>query len=125
MHDHDKDERLGELRGDLHEIEREKTELEEQLRALNAREEDARHKIEEIEQQGKAFVIFVDDAEYRTEQRTMTGAAIKALAGKDAAYQLFEEVEGGDDRPIGDQESVTIRNGLHFYTVPPATFGRT
>ena len=60
----------------------------------------------------------------RHEQSTLSGAQIKALVGKDSSYQLFQELEGNDpDKIIGDTEAVTIRNGLHFYTVPPATLG--
>ncbi|WP_352874725.1 multiubiquitin domain-containing protein [Mesorhizobium sp. M1006] len=54
----------------------------------------------------------------------MTGAELKQLAGKDQQYQLFLEGHGHDaDRQIGDNEAVTLKNGMHFYTVPPATFG--
>ena len=54
----------------------------------------------------------------------MTGVQIKALAGKDAQYQLFLEQKGNDpDKIIGDHDSVQMENGLHFYTVPAATFG--
>jgi len=70
------------------------------------------------------FEIFVDGQHFRVTQTTMSGAQLKALALKDASYQLFEEVTGNQpDRPISDTEAVIIRNGLHFYTVPPATFG--
>lgn len=116
-------ERLGELQGQLREIERERAELAERLRALDGREQALREQIEELEHRDRAYVIFVDDVEYSTTERTMTGAAIKALAGKDSTYQLFEEHEGGDDTPIADAQSVHIRDGLRFYTVPPATFG--
>ncbi len=117
-------ERLGELRGELHEIERERGALEDQLRTVSEREAKVRREIEEIEHHGKSFVIFIDDQQYHTEQSTMTGAAIKALAGKDASYQLFEEREGGEDQQIADDKSVAIKDDMRFYTVPPATFGR-
>ncbi len=69
-------------------------------------------------------VIHVDNKEFKVEQTTMSGAQIKALVQKDSTYQLFEELKGSEqDRLIADTESVSIRNGLHFYTVPPATFG--
>ena len=70
------------------------------------------------------FVIHVDGIKYDTTRPAMTGAEIKALAQKDAVYQLFEEQTGNDpDRLIGDDTTVELRNGLHFYTVPPASFG--
>ena len=70
------------------------------------------------------FTIHVDGKEFKVDQATMSGAQIKALVGKDATYQLFEELPGNEpDKLITDTESVNIKNGQHFYTVPPATFG--
>lgn len=70
------------------------------------------------------FAIHIDGAEYHVEKSSITGAELKALAGKDQAYQVFLEGHGQDpDRMIGDTEGVSIKNGQHFYTVPPATFG--
>jgi len=38
--------------------------------------------------------------------------------------QLFLEVPGpGDDRPIGLDETVTLRSGMRFYDVPVGNFG--
>lgn len=70
------------------------------------------------------FVIHVDGKQFKVDQTTLSGAQIKALVGKDATYQLFQELKGHDsDKPIGDNESVLIQNGEHFYTIPPATLG--
>jgi hypothetical protein len=70
------------------------------------------------------FQIHVDGQHFAVHQSSMTGAQIKALVGKDAQYQLFEEIPGNaEDKLIGDNDSVTIRNGLHFYTVASASFG--
>lgn len=71
------------------------------------------------------FTIFIDAVRYLVEKTSMTGAEIKALAHIDAQYQLYEE-ERGDrpDKPIRNDESVPIRNDLHFYAIPPATMGR-
>jgi hypothetical protein len=71
------------------------------------------------------FHIFVDAVRYVVTQTSMTGAQIKALANKDAQYQLYLEEEGDHpDKLIGDSESVAIKNNLHFYAIPPATFGQ-
>lgn len=70
------------------------------------------------------YEIFVDDKKFKVEQTSMTGADIKALAGVDPSYQLFLEREGHEDEQIQDNQSVPIKSGLHFYSVPPATFGR-
>jgi len=70
------------------------------------------------------FVIHVDGVKFDVTQSYLTGAQVKALAGKDAQYQLFLEQKGNDpDKLVGDGETVPMQNGLHFYTVPPATFG--
>lgn len=70
------------------------------------------------------YVIHIDSQEFKVTKAAMSGAELKALVGKDSTYQLFLEQGGHDpDRLIGDADSVSMRNGLHFYTVPPATFG--
>jgi len=70
------------------------------------------------------FVIHVDDVQLKVTDSSLTGSQLKAKAGKDPQYQLFLEVKGNDpDKLIGDTEAVPIKNGQHFYTIPPATFG--
>ena len=70
------------------------------------------------------FAIHIDGTKYDVNKTSMTGAELKALAGKDQSYQIFLEGRGQEaDKPIGDTEGVSIKSGLHFYTVPPATFG--
>ena len=70
------------------------------------------------------FVIHIDGQQKTVDQITLSGAQLKALVGKDSTYQLFEELSGNQaDHLVPDTESVRISNGLHFYTVPPATFG--
>ena len=71
------------------------------------------------------FSIHIDGKQYSVEKSSMTGSEIKELAGKDPQFQVFLEGHGKDpDRHIGDAEAVEIKSGLHFDTVPPATFGR-
>lgn len=70
------------------------------------------------------IVIHIDGKEYNVTETSMTGIQIKALAGKDATYQLFRERKGHDpDQLVGDGDTITFEHGEHFYTVPPATFG--
>jgi len=69
-------------------------------------------------------VIHIDGKEFKVEKTSMTGIELKALAGRDSTYQLFLEKTGNDpDQLIGDAQTVELKNGEHFYTVPPATFG--
>lgn len=71
------------------------------------------------------FVIHIDGQEFKIEPTTQSGAQLKALVQKDSTYQLFEELHGDKpDQLINDTDSVAMRNGLHFYTLPPAAFGR-
>lgn len=68
---------------------------------------------------------FVDNKKYDTEKPSLTGAEIKAQASVEANYQLFLEAHGNDpDQMISDGHSLAISTPpLHFYAVPPATFG--
>lgn len=68
------------------------------------------------------LVIFINDDRYEVDDKTMTGAELKALAALPAEYQLFLE-EKGDDRQIRDDETVKLRKEMKFYSLPPATFG--
>lgn len=69
--------------------------------------------------------FFVDNKKYETESTTLTGAQIKQIAAVPANYQLFLEAQGNDpDQQVSDGTGYTIGiPPLHFYSVPPATFG--
>ena len=70
------------------------------------------------------ITIFIDAVRHVVAKTSMTGAEIKALAGIDAQYQLYLEETGDDpDKPIGDTESLALREDMHFYAIPPTTFG--
>jgi len=76
----------------------------------------------------KRFKFFVDMKEHVTEHSTLTGAQMKAIAGVNPTFGLFEEEHGHQqDKQILDDTSVNLdtdRGPLRFYSVPPATFGR-
>jgi hypothetical protein len=74
----------------------------------------------------KRYRLFVDAKQYETEQSSLTGAAIKNLAGVTANYQLFLEEEGDTpDKAVSDGEAVDLAGReKHFFAVPPATFGQ-
>ncbi len=74
----------------------------------------------------KHYRFFVDAKRYETDQKSLTGAAIKNLAGVPATYQLFLEEEGDTpDKAISDGEAVDLEGReKHFFAVPPATFGK-
>lgn len=47
----------------------------------------------------------------------MTGTELRALASVPAGRTLWRDVPGGDDDLVDDAEAVTLKNGMHFYTV--------
>jgi hypothetical protein len=83
---------------------------------------------EKAEHHKKEYDYFVDGKEYKTEDSALTGAQIKArIPDFNPSYQLVLEGRGGrPDKVIGDNDSVdlNVHPACHFYTVPPATFGK-
>lgn len=78
------------------------------------------------ESHGSQNFFFVDGKKIETDQTAVTGSQIKVLAQVDPAYQLFLEEKGNDpDRAVSDADNfdVSKKPPLHFYAVPPATFG--
>ena len=68
----------------------------------------------------KDNVIHIDKKVYKTTQSEMTGIELRALAQPKIGemYDLVVEVPSGEDRIIGNQEIVSLKNGLHFFSVP-------
>ena len=72
----------------------------------------------------REITIFIDAKKYKVTKTSMTGAEIKALAGIDAQYQLYlEETGDNPDKPLADTESLALKEDMHFYAIPPTTFG--
>ncbi|QTI78333.1 multiubiquitin domain-containing protein [Roseomonas marmotae] len=74
------------------------------------------------------YHFFVNGARYETDQKTLTGAEIKAMVPNwDATHDLTLEGRGDEpDRAIGDDESVSLGAAhgiLRFSSVPKANFG--
>lgn len=71
-----------------------------------------------------ASAIFINAVRVALTVRTLSGIQLKGLVQQPPHYQLFlEGSQAEPDRLIGDHESVQLRDGMHFYTVPPAAFG--
>lgn len=67
----------------------------------------------------KDFVIHIDRKQYRAEHSPITGAEIRRLAELGGDVDLYlEETGDAEDRLIGDEEAVALRNGLHFFSTP-------
>lgn len=62
-------------------------------------------------------VIHVDQTKFDATQPVMTGTELRTLASVPADRTLWREVPGGDDDLVDDGEPVTLKNGMHFYTV--------
>ena len=69
----------------------------------------------------KDVVIHIDHKQYKVTEEVMTGSQLRVTAKPPISgdYDLFLEVPGpGDDQKIGDAQSVTLKNGMQFYSVP-------
>jgi Multiubiquitin len=66
------------------------------------------------------FRIEIDRAHYMVTKPIMTGSELRAVPpspiGPDR--DLFAVIPGGQDRKIGDNEVVEIRDGERFFTAP-------
>jgi hypothetical protein len=63
-------------------------------------------------------VIHIDRRRFEV-GATLTGAELRQLGGLGSEVDLFLEEHGdADDRPIGDEELVHLRNGMHFFSTP-------
>ena len=99
------------------------------LKIARAAEEGAEHEIDEALQEIKEaedhnhkiqFEIQIDRKIYKVELKYMTGLQLRALPSPPIGpdRDLFEVVQGGSDRKIGDKDSVEMRNGLRFFSAP-------
>jgi Multiubiquitin len=65
--------------------------------------------------------IHIDREHFTVESQSLTGAQIRALPSPPIGPErdLYEEVPGPqDDRRIADDDTVQLRNGMHFFTAP-------
>ena len=71
-------------------------------------------------QQEQAFNIKIDRKEYKVHQHELTGSQLRHLVNPliGADRDLFEVIPGGSDRKIGNDEEVTLREGMRFFTAP-------
>ena len=77
------------------------------------------------------ITIEINGERFVTPKRSMTGAEIKELVHGSPKHTLVlvsvagtpDETEGGDDRQISDDESITPDPTMRLRIVNPATFG--
>ena len=77
----------------------------------------------------KPITIIIGRTSHKVPQPVMTGREIKELGDGPLNYLLVlvigrpDEVTGGDDKIITDNESIKLKSGMRFRIVNPATFG--
>lgn len=66
------------------------------------------------------YQVFIDKKRFTVQEETVTGAFLRALPDPDvpAEHDLWMEVPGGEDILIAPEKEVTLKNGMHFFTVP-------
>jgi hypothetical protein len=72
----------------------------------------------EHQQEHHGTPIHIDKKTYFVQEPTITGAQLRHLPdppiGDD--YDLYLEVPGGQDEPIGDGQEVEVKPGMHFFS---------
>lgn len=66
--------------------------------------------------------IFINKAKYEFDQIVQTGAALKHAANIPLGDVLFLQ-RPGDDEVIANEAKITLKNGEHFHSQPPADYG--
>ncbi len=67
----------------------------------------------------RRITVLVQDR-YTLEAEVVTGARIKELASIPAGFALHRRVQDGGNEPIGDDDSVEVHDGDHFFARPPS-----
>jgi hypothetical protein len=71
------------------------------------------------DQKRNEIVIHIDRKMHKVDQATMTGVELRRLSDPSigADYDLFLEVPGGEDKLVGDEEMIELKDGMHFFSV--------
>jgi hypothetical protein len=81
------------------------------------------------EDKDNKITILINQTPHEAPKPVMTGMEIKQLGGGPLDYWLIlvvkspDEVAGGDDKQIKDEENVELKSGMRFRIINPATFG--
>jgi hypothetical protein len=65
------------------------------------------------------FTVVIQNG-YTLDTGLVTGRLIKETAGIPAGHALYRRAKGGTE-PIGDDESVEVHDGDHFFSRSPST----
>ena len=66
--------------------------------------------------------VFINKQKYKLEHAVQTGSALNNCAGIPLSDVLFLQ-RPGDDEVIGNDAKVTLKNGDHLHSQPPADYG--
>lgn len=66
--------------------------------------------------------VFINKQKHELEAPEQTGASLKALAGIPASDVLFLQ-QPGDDQVVANNARITLKNGDHLHSQPPADYG--
>jgi hypothetical protein len=68
----------------------------------------------------KQFEIFIDKTKFEVTSSSLTGAQLRNLPSPPVPEDrdLYLEVPGGEDKPIEPQDTLALKEGMHFFTVP-------
>jgi hypothetical protein len=66
------------------------------------------------------FPIHIDRAVFMVDTDAMTGAQLRALPNPPVGpdRDLYQVVPGGEDIPVGNDQVVHLKPGMHFVTAP-------
>lgn len=70
----------------------------------------------------KPIHIFINKRKFELDNPVQTGASLKHLAGILLQDVLFLQSRG-DDEVIANEAKITLKNGDHFHSQPPADYG--
>jgi hypothetical protein len=73
-------------------------------------------------QQEHPIHIFINKKKYEIDNHVQTGASLKHLAGIPLSDVLFLQREG-EDEVIPNDMKITLKNGEHLHSQPPADYG--
>jgi hypothetical protein len=94
------------------------------LRAHRARniKQSSRTTKELLMQHEHPIHIFINKKKYEVDNPVQTGASLKELAGIPLNDVLFLQ-RPGEDEVIPNHAKITLKNGEHFHSQPPADYG--
>lgn len=72
----------------------------------------------------KSILVIINRTPYKFEEETQTGASLKRRAGIAASDVLFLE-KPGEDKVVGNDDKIHIRDKDVFYSQPPANYGHS